>query len=55
MATGIAQKNYKASFPLWSLKKLINQKSHRRKIEIIGKNLDIEKGKNFTYSILHEF
>ena len=47
MATAIAQKSYKALFPLWSLKKkdilkLINSKSRRRKIERIGKNLDIE-------------
>ena len=50
MATGIAQKSYKALFPFWSLKKkdilkLMNLKSHRGKIEDIGKNLDIETKK----------
>ena len=50
MATGIAQKSYKALFSLWSLKKkdilkLINKKSRRGKIEGIGKNLDIETKK----------
>ena len=50
MATGIAQKSYKALFPLWPLKKkdilkLINEKSCRGKIEGIGKNLDIETKK----------
>ena len=50
MATGIAQKIYKALFPLWSLKekdilKLINYKLRRGKIESIGKNLDIQTKK----------
>ena len=46
METGIAQKSYKALFPLWSLKKKryteINKlKITQMKIEVIGKNLDI--------------
>ena len=50
MPTGIAQKCYKALFPLWSLKKkdilkLMNQKSRREKFENIEKNLDIETKK----------
>ena len=54
MATGIAQKRFKALFPLWFLKKkgilkLINQKSRRGKTENIGKNF--KKG----LPILHEF
>ena len=48
MATGIAQKSYKALFPLWSLKK---------KDIGIGKNLDIETKKKVKLylSYLHEF
>ena len=48
MATGIAQKSYKALFPLWSLKK---------KDIGIGKNLDIETKKKVKLYLyyLHEF
>ena len=50
MTTGIAQKSYKALFPLWSLKKKryteINKlNSCRGKIEGIGENIDIETKK----------
>ena len=50
MLTGIAQKSYKALFPLWSVNKKdilkINKlKICRGKIENIGKNLDVETKK----------
>ena len=72
MMTEITQKSYKDLFPLWSLKKKgyieINntKKTRRRKIESIGKNLDIEgdkkvklyffmnykKGSNFVFRLV---